>query len=158
VGKTKLVERYLKQEYSPALQSTSALTRYRDERGGRAIELWDTPGQEAHRHLCIPDGQSGDDDPNSAILIFDATRKSTYKSLPMWLQLIRGSYPEIPVVVAANKIELDPAKIDVTFAFATKNELELFPVSAVEGIKVAELFERAIQNAVEHRAKVERGR
>ena len=34
--------------------------------------------------------------------------------------------PDIPTIVAANKIDLDPGVTEKQFAFATKNNLELF--------------------------------
>lgn len=154
VGKTKLVERYLQQQYCPQHESTHALTWFRHEWEGKdgkktQIDLWDTAGQERFNkmHASYYDGA------HAAILVFDVLRKPTYKNLPNWLQELRDMRPEIPVVVAANKIDQDPEVKQRQFAFATKNELELLYVSAADGTNVVDLFELAIQNAINHKEK-----
>ncbi|CAN0011094.1 unnamed protein product, partial [Phaeothamnion confervicola] len=88
VGKSKLVERYLMDEYNPrqvSILSTFALTLFRKsaklDDGTRAVvDFWDTAGQERfssmhpsyyHRaHACV--------------MVFDVTRKATYKNLAQW--------------------------------------------------------------------------
>eukprot|EP00756_Hemistasia_phaeocysticola_P018977 Hpha_TRINITY_DN15629_c3_g1::TRINITY_DN15629_c3_g1_i1::g.99611::m.99611/K07931/RABL2; Rab-like protein 2 len=154
VGKTKLVERYLQQQYCPQHESTHALTWFRHEWEGKdgkttVVDLWDTAGQERFNkmHASYYDGA------HSAILVFDVLRKPTYKNLATWLQELRAMRPDIPVVVAANKIDMDPSAKEKQFAFATKNELDLLYVSAQDGTNVVDLFELAIQNAIDYREK-----
>lgn len=154
VGKTKLVERYLQQQYCPQHESTHALTWFRHEWEGKdgkktQIDLWDTAGQERFNkmHASYYDGA------HSAIIVFDVLRKPTYKNLSNWLQELRDMRPDIPVVVAANKIDQDPDVKQRQFAFATKNDLELLYVSAADGTNVVDLFEQAIQNAINHKEK-----
>ena len=78
VGKSKLVERFLLDDYEERTSSTHALTMYRHTHMVKgkplAIDIWDTAGQEAFdtlhpsyyfkAHVCV--------------LVFDATRKITY--------------------------------------------------------------------------------
>ena len=77
VGKSKLVERYLQDNYDPRRLSTHALTLYRkdialsDDGSTVKVDFWDTAGQEKYNsmhssyyykaHVCI--------------LVFDVTRK-----------------------------------------------------------------------------------
>lgn len=42
---------------------------------------------------------------HSCILVFDVTRKVTYKNLPNWYKELREKRPEIPCLCAANKID-----------------------------------------------------
>eukprot|EP01065_Artemidia_motanka_P013681 TRINITY_DN1765_c9_g1_i1.p1 TRINITY_DN1765_c9_g1~~TRINITY_DN1765_c9_g1_i1.p1 ORF type:complete len:246 (+),score=86.78 TRINITY_DN1765_c9_g1_i1:86-739(+) len=154
VGKTKLVERYLQGQFCPQHDSTHALTWFRHAWEGKdgkqhLIDLWDTAGQERFNkmHASYYDGA------HSAILCFDVLRKPTYKALTNWLAELRQMRPDIPVVVAANKVDMDPSAKDKQFAFASKNDLELLYVSAADGTNVVDLFELAIQNAVDYQAK-----
>eukprot|EP01062_Namystynia_karyoxenos_P034509 TRINITY_DN252_c0_g1_i2.p1 TRINITY_DN252_c0_g1~~TRINITY_DN252_c0_g1_i2.p1 ORF type:complete len:237 (+),score=96.61 TRINITY_DN252_c0_g1_i2:83-712(+) len=153
VGKTKLVERFLEGQYCPQHESTHALTWYRHDWEGKdgkkiPIDLWDTAGQERFNkmHASYYDGA------HSAILCFDIQRKPTYKNLQNWFSELRQMRPDIPVVVAANKVDLDPSVKEKTFAFPSKNDLELFYVSAADGTNVVDLFEQAIQNAIDYRS------
>ena len=89
VGKSKLVERFLMQDYQPRMLSTYALTLFRhnatipgcDEKV--AVDFWDTAGQErfnsmhpAYYHMA-----------HACVMCFDVTRKQTYKNLPNWYKL-----------------------------------------------------------------------
>ena len=42
---------------------------------------------------------------HAAILVFDGTRKITYKNLPIWYKELRENRPEIPAFCAVNKID-----------------------------------------------------
>ena len=83
-GKSKLVERFLLNNYQSRQLSTYALTLFRHTAtvDGQNVEIdfWDTAGQErfnsmhpAYYHLA-----------HACILCFDVTRKQTYKNLPDW--------------------------------------------------------------------------
>ena len=89
--------------------STYALTLFRkvvqleDRKKPVTVDIWDTAGQEAfakmhpsyyyRAHVCI--------------LVFDVTRKATYSHLNDWYKELREYCPDIPVVLAANKIDVD---------------------------------------------------
>jgi len=154
VGKSKLVERFLMQEYKPVQLSTYALTlfEYDCTRGDKKVmvDIWDTAGQERfdsmHPSYYI--------EAQCCILVFDATRKPTYKNLDKWYAELRSFRESIPCIVACNKI--DAAAEDITtktFAFAEKNSLPLMYVSAATGVNVVSLFERAIDEAIRSKAE-----
>ena len=106
VGKTKLVERFLMDEYNPQQLSTYALTMFRknlDIDGKNVkVDIWDTAGQERfnkmhpayyHRaHACI--------------LCFDVTRKSTYQHLGAWYDEMRDACENIPCILVATCVEI----------------------------------------------------
>lgn len=149
VGKSKCVERFLMSRYRPIDMSTYALTLFKHditvpERGEIHFDIWDTAGQERfsnmhpayyHEAACC-------------ILVFDVTRKVSYKNLNMWWQELRTHRPHIPVIVACNKIDTDPEVVNKTFAFATNNDLPLQYVSAADGTNVVQLFRTAMAAAV----------
>lgn len=152
VGKSKLVERFLMQRYVPVQMSTYALTLYRydfvsTENEAIEIDIWDTAGQErfATMHPAYYHGA------HVCILVFDVTRKATYKNLGKWLSELRNYREHIPCIVACNKIDTDPAVVSKSFAFADKNEFPLHYVSAADGSNVVQLFESAISAGVAYK-------
>lgn len=153
VGKSKLVERFLMQRYIPVQMSTYALTLYRydfeeSETGERVnCDIWDTAGQErfASMHPAYYH------DAHACILVFDITRKPTYKNLEKWLGELRNYREFIPCIVACNKIDTDPTVTSKAFAFATKHSFPLHYVSAADGTNVVQLFEHAISLGAEYK-------
>ena len=125
VGKSKLVERFLMNDYQPRQLSTYALTLFRHVAavGGEKVEVdfWDTAGQErfnsmhpAYYHMA-----------HACVLCFDVTRKQTYKNLPDWYKELREYRPGIPVVCIANKIDVDMKVTQKEFGFPKKHNLQV---------------------------------
>eukprot|EP01012_Entosiphon_sulcatum_P033504 TRINITY_DN42414_c0_g1_i1.p1 TRINITY_DN42414_c0_g1~~TRINITY_DN42414_c0_g1_i1.p1 ORF type:complete len:193 (+),score=36.35 TRINITY_DN42414_c0_g1_i1:661-1239(+) len=144
VGKSKLVERFLMEGYQPQQLSTFALTmfRYNAKRGETEIpvDFWDTAGQERFNNMH----PSYYHEAHCCILVFDVTRKVTYKNLEKWLKELYDFRPGIPCFVAANKIDIDMSVVTRTFNFATQRNLPLYYVSASEGTNVVKMFQDAI--------------
>ncbi|CAJ1011319.1 ADP-ribosylation factor family/Ras of Complex, Roc, domain of DAPkinase [Leishmania naiffi] len=152
VGKSKLVERFLMQRYIPMQMSTYALTLYRydfvtDEDEEVDVDVWDTAGQE--RFATVH--PSYYHDAHACILVFDCTRKATYKNLEKWLSEMRIYREHIPCIVACNKIDTDPSVTTKSFAFAEKHKFPLYYVSAADGSNVVQLFETAISTAAAYK-------
>jgi len=145
VGKSKLVERFLMNDYEPRQLSTYALTvfRYNTELEGKkvAVDFWDTAGQERfssmhpsyyHRaHACI--------------LVFDATRKVTYQNLNEWYKELQQYRKGIPTLLVCNKIDINYAVTKKSFAFPEKHNLPFYFCSAADGTNVVKTFMDAIQ-------------
>mmetsp|Transcript_4177 Transcript_4177/g.5872 ORF Transcript_4177/g.5872 Transcript_4177/m.5872 type:complete len:212 (+) Transcript_4177:76-711(+) len=149
VGKTKMVERFLMDEYNPQQLSTYALTLFRKnlEIDGKnvSVDIWDTAGQERfnkmhpayyHRaHACI--------------LCFDVTRKATYQHLANWYEELRESCESIPCILVANKIDIDYQVTRKNFKFASSRNLPFYFVSAADGTNVVKAFRAAIEAAID---------
>merc|ERR1712168_756846 len=121
VGKSKLVERFLLDDYSKHTPSTYAITKYIqnikiDGIGTVKVDLWDTAGQE--RFMSLHPGFYHN--AHAAILVFDVTRKSTYKNLSVWYKELRQYRSQIPVIVLANKIDENPKATEMQFNFAKR--------------------------------------
>merc|ERR1719326_1527360 len=153
VGKSKLVERFLLDDYCPRQLSTYALTlfrhKYRDEEEGgdgrvRTTDFWDTAGQEQFDRMH----PSYYHEANACLLCFDVTRKVTYKNLAKWYKELRIYCPDIPVIVVANKIDADASVTNKRFNFATENELPFYFVSASQGTNVVKVFRELLRLAV----------
>ena len=106
-GKSKLIERYLMDEYNPRQLSTYALTLFRKEvrldGESSVVDFWDTAGQEAFNRMHPSYYYRA----HCCILLFDVTRKDTYQHLADWYKELREYCENIPVVLVANKIDVD---------------------------------------------------
>ncbi|KAK4303842.1 hypothetical protein Pmani_017879 [Petrolisthes manimaculis] len=151
VGKSKLVERFLMDGYQHQQLSTFALTlyRYRTKVDGAEVlvDFWDTAGQERFQTMH----PSYYHQAHAAILVFDGTRKITYKNLPNWYKELRQHRPEIPCFCAVNKIDENEDIAGKTFAFPEKNNIPLYYVSASNGTNVVKLFKDAISAAFQYK-------
>ncbi|XP_032796054.1 rab-like protein 2A isoform X1 [Daphnia magna] len=160
VGKSKLIERFLMDDYKPHQLSTYALTLFRYktqvQEKSVSVDFWDTAGQERFESLH----PSYYHQANCAVLIFDSVRKVTYKNLKKWYDELRQYRPEIPCLCAANKIDENFDATQKNFAFPTKNRLPFYYVSASDGTNVVkflrfsyelQLFNDAINAAIAYR-------
>jgi len=150
VGKSKLIERYLMDEYNHRQLSTYALNMYRKEMrlpedNGKAttIDFWDTAGQEAFNKMH-PSYYYG---AHCFILVFDVTRKDTYKHLTDWHAEMRKFSEKAPCIVVANKIDVDYNVTRKEFKFASKYNLPFHYVSAADGTNIVKVFQQAISEA-----------
>lgn len=153
VGKSKILERYLMEEYNPRTASTYALTLFRhnytEESTGKEykIDFWDTAGQEQFNKLHA----SYYFQANACVLAFDITRKVTYKNLEMWYNEMRQHCPDIPVICIANKIDIDPIMAKKKFNFPQTHNLPFFCVSAADGTNIVRVFKDAIKLAIKNK-------
>jgi Rab-like protein 2 len=108
------------------------------------VDLWDTAGQEVYEKLHSSFYYGAD----SAILVFDVTRKSTYKNLETWYTELRQMCPFIPVICVGNKIDLDAKVTQRKFSFPLKYDLPFYFASASSGVNVVRFFNDAIRLAV----------
>lgn len=151
VGKSKLVERFLLQDYTPRTLSTYALTMFRHthEEAGKtwAIDFWDTAGQEQFDRLHA----SYYFQANACILAFDVTRKITYKNLETWFKEVRHHCPDIPIICVANKIDVEPSMAKKKFNFPAQHEMPFYFTSSSDGTNVVRVFNEAIGLAIRNK-------
>ncbi|CAN0031996.1 unnamed protein product [Ascophyllum nodosum] len=150
VGKSKLVERYLMDEYNPRQLSTFALTLFRKiaklEDGTEVkVDLWDTAGQERFSSMHPSYYHRA----HASVLVFDVTRKATYKNLTEWYGELRQYCEGIPCLLVANKIDVDYNVTKKTFKFGQQHGLPFFFVSAADGTNVVRVFQEAIKAGLE---------
>mmetsp|Transcript_37665 Transcript_37665/g.60441 ORF Transcript_37665/g.60441 Transcript_37665/m.60441 type:complete len:245 (-) Transcript_37665:277-1011(-) len=149
VGKSKLIERFLMDKYVPLQNSTYALTifRHKAKVGEKEVDIdfYDTAGQERFASMH----PSYYFRAQSCVLVFDTTRKITYKNLMQWYKELKQYRPGIPIICVANKIDVNPKATTKKFKFATSRDLPLYYCSAADGTNVVRLFKEAIRLAVE---------
>ncbi len=150
-GKSKLVERFLLDNYEQRQLSTYALTMFRHtaqiDGTKYKVDIWDTAGQEQYNNLHPSYYFAA----NCCILVFDVTRKVTYDNLKQWYTELRAHCPDIPTVLVANKIDLRPEVTKKKFMFATKNELPFYFTSAADGTNVVRIFDEILRMALNHK-------
>ena len=151
VGKSKLVERFLLNDYEERTSSTHALTMYRHitqfDGKDTQVDIWDTAGQEAFNKLH-PSYYYG---AHCAIMVFDATRKITYDNLQIWYNEMRSHCPHIPCIIIANKIDLDPRATKRKYQFINDLNVPFNFVSAADGTNVVKIFRDSLQLASDYK-------
>jgi len=125
VGKTNLLSRYLKNEFSFDSKTTVGV-----EFGAKRMEIdgvkikaqiWDTAGQERFRSItnAYYKGAKG------ALLVFDVTRRETFDSINKWVpELKQSGDKDVTIILVGNKSDLVQER----------------QVSTEEGNKKAELY------------------
>jgi Rab-like protein 2 len=88
---------------------------------------------------------------HACILVFDVTRKVTYKNLQHWYSELRQHRPDIPCILVANKIDVDYKVTQKSFKFARNNHLPFYFVSAADGTNVVKVFREAVKAAVAYK-------
>ena len=140
MGKSSLMLSFTDEKFMPDILPTVGLD-FRVkvvEQAGYSVKLsiWDTAGQERFNTMH----RSYYHQASACILVFDSTRKITYKNLSTWFTELKQYRPHIPALLAANKIDENMDVTSKNFGFATKNNLPLYYVSASNGTNVVKLF------------------
>ena len=127
VGKTNLLSRYLKNEFSFESKTTVGV-----ELGAKRLEIegvkikaqiWDTAGQERFRSItnAYYKGSKG------ALLVYDVTRRDTFDNINKWVpELKQSGDKDVTIVLVGNKSDLETER----------------QVSTEEGSKKAELYSK----------------
>lgn len=95
---------------------------------------------------------------NGAIIMYDITDLNTFKHVPKWGQIIRESAGDIPILLIANKLELEQSR-EVSrkegFEVVEKYNLSAFiEISTKTGKNVNKTFEDLIEVLMNHFSKI----
>ncbi|EPS57447.1 hypothetical protein M569_17370, partial [Genlisea aurea] len=144
VGKSNLLSRFTKNEFSAQSKSTIGV-----EFATRSIQvddkvvkaqIWDTAGQERYRAITSAyyRGAVG------ALLVYDITRHVTFENVERWLKELRGhTDPNIVVMLVGNKADLRHLRAVSTEkakAFAERESTFFMETSAMEALNVENSF------------------
>ncbi len=136
VGKTSLILRYVKNEFTEVYKQTLGadfMTKKIDVKGDPnkriTLAIWDLAGQEQFSNLreYYLAGTL------AAIICFDLTQKFTFEHVPAWMQETRNICQDIPIVLVGTKNDL------VDRRQVSKKEIDAF--LAKEGLKKVKFFE-----------------
>ena len=162
VGKTRLVQRYVLDDYDDAYVQTlgtkvykRALTVNPVHGGGPVavdLSIWDIMGQKGFREL-LKDAYFYQ--ANGILAVCDVTRRGTLDDLLAWIDSVNAATGPVPTTVLANKADLaDKAQIkepDVADA-AKRFGAPFFLTSAKTGENVARAFQTLAERIVERKA------
>jgi Rab-like protein 2 len=83
--------------------------------------------------------------------VFDATRKVTYNNLKNWYNEMRKHCPHIPVIIIANKIDLDERVTTKNWKYVESLKVPFNFVSAADGTNVVSIFKDALDLAIQYK-------
>ncbi|KAI3466713.1 hypothetical protein Pfo_023376 [Paulownia fortunei] len=144
VGKSNLLSRFTKNEFSQQSKSTIGV-----EFATRSIQvddkvvkaqIWDTAGQERYRAITSAyyRGAVG------ALLVYDVTRNVTFENVERWLKELRGhTDSNIVIMLVGNKADLRHLRavpIEKAKAYAVKENTFFMETSALEALNVENAF------------------
>lgn len=153
VGKTSLVLRYMKQDFSNVLPTVGCafFTKLVDlGSSSLKLEIWDTAGQEKYHSVCHLYFRGA----NAALLVYDITRKESFHKAQQWLEdLEKEFHPgEVVVMLVGNKMDLSEER-EVTFQegkeFAESKSLMFMETSAKLNYQVSEIFNTVAQELLQ---------
>lgn len=144
VGKSALVLRFVRDEWSESSESTIGAAflskSFSVDRAPVRCEIWDTAGQERYRALA-PMYYRG---AAAALIVYDITSLESFEGAKRWVrELQRTSEPGLVIALCANKADLAHArKVGAAegAAFAAEGGLLFLETSARSGVNVNEVF------------------
>lgn len=153
-GKSSLLHRFVEDSFSDDQTATIGVEFGSKiiELGGRRIKLqiWDTAGQERYRSVTRSyyRGAAG------CLIVYDIVKRSTYESVPQWLNDVRqlaGS--DVVVMLIGNKSDIAGNEQRVVThneaaLFAQENNLLFFETSAASGEFVCDAFLKVAKTAM----------
>ncbi|WVQ98201.1 hypothetical protein IAU59_005323 [Kwoniella sp. CBS 9459] len=143
VGKSSLVLRFVRNEFSDFRESTIAAfltqTVSLDENTNIKFEIWDTAGQERYKSLAPIYFRNS----NAAVIVYDITQASFEKAKSWVRELQRQADPSIVIMLVGNKSDLSAQRKtprELGEQFAQEEGLLFSEASAKSGEGVEELF------------------
>ena len=164
VGKSNLLLRYVKNDFSSEMKSTVGV-----EFGSKIlkilginvkVQIWDTAGQEHYRAMTSSyfKGSKG------VLIVYDITNYSSFESVDRWINEFRMKSEEnSAIILVGNKNDIEEER-KVTKEEgeekAKKYNLAFFETSAKDGKNVEEafkcLFEKVVENYIKKKEKNEK--
>ena len=148
VGKTSLIQKALKNEFSPHIQSTigfqysNIIATVNSKK--ILLQTWDICGQDLFHSLI-------DSFYKRAILVYSIDDRESFEALDFWLGEIRTYARKInKIVLVGNKKDIDRENRKVSYEegneFYMNNQLDMFfEASAKEGLNSSEIFTQSVE-------------
>ncbi|KAJ3444486.1 ras-related protein rab-5c [Anaeramoeba flamelloides] len=144
VGKSSLVIRFVKGEFSPTQEPTVGAAflakKITIKNINYKLQIWDTAGQERY-HSLAPMYYRG---AHVAFVVYDITSPDTFENSKKWIkELKKLGDPNVHIVLVGNKIDLVQERMlkkEFCKSYADKNGLAFFETSAKTSENVDQLF------------------
>lgn len=154
VGKSSLVNRYVRKEFSdfqePTIGASFLTSSVYIDNIQIKYEIWDTAGQERYRSLA-PMYYRG---ARSAIVCYDITNRETFESAKTWVdELSRKCNQQCIISIAGTKCDLEHdrevSKQEVQH-YANENDLIHIETSAKKNINIETIFETLAEKIIDN--------
>ncbi len=144
VGKSSLVLRLVKDEWTPNQHSTvgASFFRYSTQVDDQTInfDIWDTAGQERYKSLASMYYRGA----AAALVVYDITSPESFEKAKYWIRELTSNSPDTVITLAGNKCDLaNERRVSKEEAKRHADEYGLLfgEASAKEGTKVSALFQ-----------------
>ena len=152
VGKTSLINRYLKNVYNPVYLTTIGIDQsikfLSVNNKHIKLSIWDTAGQEQFRTIA----KSFYNKTDAVILCFDLTEKESLDSISYWIEQLCNKIElnKIGLVLVGTKLDLaDLEKVEgiseEVKKYVDKYNIKYYKTSSLSGINVKEVFNYLIK-------------
>lgn len=150
VGKTSILNRFVKQEFSQSYRATVGadflFKEFTMDNKEISLQLWDTAGQERFQSL----GNAFYRGTDCCLLVYDITNIESFENIMSWkkefLERSGNENTNFPIILIGNKCDLTgDRKISIARAkeWAEEERLIFEEVSAKEDIRIEEAFKKA---------------
>ena len=152
VGKTSLINRYLKNVYNPVYLTTIGIDQsikfLSVNNKHIKLSIWDTAGQEQFRTIA----KSFYNKTDAVILCFDLTEKESLDSISYWIEQLCNKIElnKIGLVLVGTKLDLaDLEKVEgiseEVKKYVDKYNIKYYKTSSLTGVNVKEVFNYLIK-------------
>ena len=156
VGKSNILTRYLKDEFSSNTKSTVGVElgiKFLKIKNIKAkIQIWDTAGQERYKAITSSYFKGS----NGCFIVYDITNEASFDNVEKWYEQIQSeTSKEIPIVLVGNKCDLeDERKVPTEKAKEKAENLKcaFFETSALKGLNIDKIFEELVNTIYEKTA------
>jgi small GTP-binding protein len=153
VGKSSILQRYMNKTFEESYKCTIGvdfLMKSLEVKGKTVkLQLWDTAGQEKYKSMVSSYYRGA----NVALVVFDITSRSSFESLPLWIENYYKNGPEQKnIILIGNKKDMaDQRQVTQEEAeeFSETNNMIYFETSAKEGDNVEYVFNFAAEKLLE---------
>lgn len=152
VGKTSIVQRYIKGEFKVTPEPTLGVSFFSQRlilnNTNVLMEIWDTAGQERYRSLVPMYYRNSD----IIIIVYDSVNQLSFLDCKYWINTIKKNGKQSPILIVCNKIDMN----DDDFGgeqFAKDNGYYFKKVSAKSGEGIYTLFNDACKQYLTDKPK-----
>lgn len=152
VGKTSLIRRYCENKFSESRVETIGIdfqskTITLDNEELACLVIWDVAGQERFSSFRDQYYMGA----LAVALVYDVTEPGSFANLHNWLREAKRSASGVPIIVIANKADLDEVvPYDEVETWTRQHEFPLYLTSAKTGDNVEDMFRALGEMAYKH--------
>ena len=153
VGKSNILSRYVKNEFSENLKSTVGVElgiKFIKVKGTNTkIQIWDTAGQERYRAITSSYYKGS----HGCFIVYDITNEISFNNVEKWYEHVqKEAGQDISIILVGNKCDKeDERKISKEKGQEKAKNLKcaFFETSALSGINIAEIFDELANDIYE---------